>query len=254
MGSQPLLLDFVQYGAWATNSWLKSLWEKTWAFGIQFIEGKLNLAPPRTGDEWLMPMFLRLDFTDDELRRLNSVRIHQQVLFYSDVMDARGTTLDRRYLSSRLWADTWSTFKFPLQQPPRKDLKLWATALLQLRYVRQGMTLGRYSAAGHKVWEWRYVEDKHRLLHFHDNIMDIYSPSEAPRYASRPNCWSITQAGQPWQLQGKLCTVQPMEPGVWKINSLTPAVQPVPSPTTLNEVFQKWGCMWLWLGGPPVAR
>jgi hypothetical protein len=45
MGSQPLSVDFVQYGAWATNSWLKSLWEKTWAFGIQFTEGKLNLTP-----------------------------------------------------------------------------------------------------------------------------------------------------------------------------------------------------------------
>ena len=46
MGSQPLLVDFVKYGAWAKNSWLKSLWEKTWEFGIQFTEGKLNLTPP----------------------------------------------------------------------------------------------------------------------------------------------------------------------------------------------------------------
>ena len=117
-------------------------------------------------------MFLRLDFTKDELLLLNKVRIHQQVLFYSDVMDVQGTALDRRYLSSRLWADTWSTHKFPQQQPPRKDLKLWAKALLQLWYVQQGMTLGRYIAPGHKVWEWRYVEDEHSLLHFHDNIMD----------------------------------------------------------------------------------
>ena len=95
MGSQPLMIDFLHYGAWATNSWLKSLWEKTCAFGIQFTEGKLNLIPPQTGDEWLMPMFLRLDFTDKELLRLNKVRIHQQVLFYSDVMDVRGTALDR---------------------------------------------------------------------------------------------------------------------------------------------------------------
>ena len=147
-----------------------------------------------------MPMFLRLDFTNDELLCLNKVRIHQQVLFYSDVMDARGTALDRRYLSSQLWEDTWSTHKYLLQQPPRKDLKLWAKALLQLRYVQQGMTLGRYIAPGHKAWEWRYVEDKHSLLHFHDNIMDTYSPSDAPRYAYRPNCWSITQANQPWRL------------------------------------------------------
>jgi hypothetical protein len=193
-----------------------------------------------------MPMFLRLDFTKDELLRLNKVRIYQQVFFYSDVMDARGTALDRRYLSSRLRGDTWSTHKFPLQQPPRKDLKFWAKALLQLRYVRQGMTLGRYTASGHKAWEWRYVEDEHSLLHFHDNIMDTYSPSDAPRYAHRPNFWSITQADQPWRLRGEICTVQPIELGVWKIISQTPPAQLHPPPTTLNEVFHKWGCMWLW--------
>ena len=71
MGSQPLRVDFLQYGAWATNSWLKSLWEKAYAFGIQFTEGKLKLSPPRTGDEWLMPMFVRLDFSGKELLCLN---------------------------------------------------------------------------------------------------------------------------------------------------------------------------------------
>ena len=199
MGCQPLMLDFSKYGAWAMNSWLKCLWEKTCAFGIHFTEGKLNLIPPQTGDEWIMPMLQRLGFMDKESLCLNKVRIHQQILFYLDVMDARGTSL-RCYLSRRSLTDTWSTYRFPLQQPPRKDLKLWTTALLQLWYLRQGMTLGRHIAPGHKVWEWRYVEEEHSLLHFHDNIMDTYSPWDAPRYTNRPNCWSITQADQPMLL------------------------------------------------------
>ena len=129
-------------------------------------------------------------------------------------MDARGTALDRRYLSRRTLAETWSTYKFPLQQPPRKDIKLWKTALLQLRYLRQGMTLGRHIAPGHKVWEWRYVEENHTLLHFHDNVMDTYSPSDAPQYANRPNCWALNQADQPIRLQGKISTVQLIAPGI----------------------------------------
>ena len=51
MGASLSLADFLQHEAWTTNSWLENLWEKACISRIQFTEGKLNLAPPRTGDE-----------------------------------------------------------------------------------------------------------------------------------------------------------------------------------------------------------
>jgi hypothetical protein len=97
MGSQPLLVDYDRHGSWVTNSWLWSLWEKSFLFGIHFKEGKLKLQPPREGDEWLMLLLIRCGFNAAKLVQLNRVHIHQQVLFYSNVMDARGTVLNKRY-------------------------------------------------------------------------------------------------------------------------------------------------------------
>lgn len=39
MSSQPFEVDFLRHGTWVTASWLKSLWEKAFIFGIQFEEG-----------------------------------------------------------------------------------------------------------------------------------------------------------------------------------------------------------------------
>lgn len=78
MDSQPFEVDFLQHGSWVTASGLKSIWEKVFLFTLK-----------RVGNKWLMPIFLYLGFTDNE------VWIHQQVLYYLDVMDAR-----EQYLTS----------------------------------------------------------------------------------------------------------------------------------------------------------
>jgi hypothetical protein len=97
MGSQLFTVDFLKCGAWVTESWVKSLWEKVFIFGITSEEGRLKIYPPRERDEWIMPMLVQLGYTATELLRLNRVRVHQEVLFLSDVMDARGTAIDKRY-------------------------------------------------------------------------------------------------------------------------------------------------------------
>ena len=161
-------------------------------------------------------------------------------------MDARGTVVDKRYLIRRKQSERWSTFNFPLQQPPNKDFRLWERALLQLRHVRRSTPLGLYISEGHKIWDWRYVEAENILLHMHDGIMDIYSPSEVPRYVNCPNCWTRSRVDQPIQCRGTICTTQVVALGVWKVSSSTLAFQPDPPPTTLEAVFQEWGCTWLW--------
>ena len=44
-----------------------------------------------------MRAFSQLDFDKDELLHLNQVWCHQQVLFISDVFDASGRAVDRKY-------------------------------------------------------------------------------------------------------------------------------------------------------------
>jgi hypothetical protein len=63
MGGQPFQVDFSWLGGWVTKSWVKSLWEKVFSFGIILEEGKLLIAPPRERNEWLMPLLCKLGYS-----------------------------------------------------------------------------------------------------------------------------------------------------------------------------------------------
>jgi hypothetical protein len=108
----------------------------------------------------VMPLLVQLGYTAMELLQLNWVRVHQEVLFLSDVMDARGTVINKRYEQMRTNGEKWSRFSFPWHSPPKKDFWLWRPALLQLRYARSSPTLGRFLEEGHKIWDWRYSEEE----------------------------------------------------------------------------------------------
>ena len=123
VSGQPFQVDYKVYGEWATDTWLKSIWEKVFLFGVVVIEGNLKVKPPQKNDEWLMPVLRKLHFSEPELARLNRVRLHQQVLFISDVMDAGGRTVDPRYLNRRAEDDCWSSYRFPAQRVPNKDIR-----------------------------------------------------------------------------------------------------------------------------------
>ncbi len=101
LSSQPLTEDYSVGASWTTQSWLKSVWQKVHLFRIDVRIGNVSFSPPRVGDEWLMRCFLRMGFTRSELVRLNRVRLAQQVIFLSDVLDAGGRALDRKYLCRR---------------------------------------------------------------------------------------------------------------------------------------------------------
>jgi hypothetical protein len=82
-------------------------------------EGHLKICPPRERDEWIMHMLVQLGYTALELLQLNWVRVHQEVLYLSDVMDARGTVINKCYEHMRTNGER---FSFPLQSPPKKTL------------------------------------------------------------------------------------------------------------------------------------
>jgi hypothetical protein len=43
--------------------------------------------------------------------------MHQQVIFLSDVRDASGRALDKKYLHPRPYGNQWSTLSFPKEDP-----------------------------------------------------------------------------------------------------------------------------------------
>jgi hypothetical protein len=98
---QILAQPYQTYSKWVTHCWLKSVWEKVDLFNLTISIKTLPLRPPRENDEWMMRVLQSEGYTEDEMIRLNRVRCYQQVLFYSDIFDSRGRSLDRRYRTKR---------------------------------------------------------------------------------------------------------------------------------------------------------
>jgi hypothetical protein len=116
---QPRQESFESYGKWVTNTWIKSVWEKASKFNITIEIAPLPISPPRAGDKWFMQAVEELGVMDPkELAVINRACCHQQVLFLSDVLDAGGKSVDKKYLNFRQDHEVWSTAIFPLEKPP----------------------------------------------------------------------------------------------------------------------------------------
>ena len=69
----------------------------------------IPLLKLRYGYMWMMMEFKRMGYCTGNLCRVNNVRVHQQVLFFSDVLGASGKSLDRNYFKQRGVEEQWST-------------------------------------------------------------------------------------------------------------------------------------------------
>ncbi len=98
---QPFREDFSIHHHCVAHSWMKSVWEKSSCLQIDVRLADLPPQPPREQDSWLMQEFGRLNYSSDDLQCLNRVRMHQQVLYLSDAMDASGQAIDNKYLQPR---------------------------------------------------------------------------------------------------------------------------------------------------------
>ena len=181
------------------------------------------------------------------MARLNRVRLHQQVLFLSCVLGESGKTLDMKYMTPRQAEEKWSTLTFPKEKPPRKDFTLWKLALWQIVPIG-GIPdrLGRLTHDGYKVWDWRWDQDRNRLLHSKGNTMDVYKHSNLPRFSNTPNRWTRTRTGRVLEKGGLVCTVREVGLAVVAVASSAEPPREKVMPTKIKEVLKEWGCMWMW--------
>ena len=117
--AQPLQESYKKYGPRITHSWIKSIWEKVSKYKIGVQIAPLDIQPPRERDRWFMRAVEEAGINDPkELCRINRTRIHQQVLYVSDVLEANGKTIDHRYMMKRPPEDRWSNINFSNENPP----------------------------------------------------------------------------------------------------------------------------------------
>ena len=94
-------------------------------FGITVEVCNIPLLQPRNGYKKMIMELKRKGHSTEDLRRLNRVRVHQQMLFLSDVLGASGKSLDRKYLKQRGVGEQCYTFRFPKEKPLQKEFRLW---------------------------------------------------------------------------------------------------------------------------------
>ena len=162
-------------------------------------------------------------------------------------MDAGGRSLEKKYLWERPIDESWSTLQFPNERPPNRDFVLWRKTLPQLR--GQGrLHLGPHESVGHKIWNWRYDEDKGALYHRQDDNSDnIYQLSNSRGLTTRANAWGLARVNQARTTAGKLCTVDKIGAyDNYKIISYASPPMQHTAAKSMRDVLKEWGCEWMW--------
>ena len=174
---QPFAEDYNACQYWDTPLWLNSVWEKSFKNRIDIQLAHIPLQPPRERNSWIMAEFIRMNYNTQSLCKLKRVRLHQQVIFLSDMMDASGRATELKYLEERPWNEQWSSLIFPKERPSDSNFRLWNAAPPQIRALRGRLHIVRHLRQGHKVWPWKYGIGYLQLFHIKENGADLYEPA-----------------------------------------------------------------------------
>jgi hypothetical protein len=149
----PLQEPYERYGYHATHSWMKMLWEKLSTFNMKLIVVDTIQQYPQENDQFIMQVLVKFGYSGDMLKRVNCVRILQQLLFMLDILTASGSKINAKAVSWRANGERRLTLCWPKEQLTHSDLQLWKTAVqLICPSKSRAATVGRFAAASHKFW------------------------------------------------------------------------------------------------------
>ena len=207
----------------------------------------IPLQPPQERDSWIMAEFIRMNFDTQSLCKLNRVRLHQQVIFLSDVMDASGRAIESKCLEELPWNERWSSLIFLKEMPSDSDFRLWNEALLQIRALGGRLHIGGHLRQGHKAWPWKYDIKSLQLFHIKEDGVDLYEPALCEGARTRANRYVCTDERTGVIPRGGPCTIgETAGEGILKIISFTDNPPPTEPPLTFRQVLSEWGHIWMW--------
>ncbi len=177
------------------------------------------------------------------MRRLNRVRIHLQVLFLLDVLTTLGCRIDSAATRRRPPTSRMSTLNWPKEEPTAEDMALWKDALEDICPSRRHLNcLGHFVSKSHWIREWQWCGGTNELLRYplERTEMTIYlnTTRKFNQYTEAAAVQRITQ--------GEMCSVDEVQPGVFRVTSIAQEGREVPVLETFMEVLREWGCSWLW--------
>ena len=242
---QPFTLDYSKFGSFATDGFCKRLWEKVHIFSFLLLLDNELFTPPRENDRWLMSAFEAAGYSLDERITLNMVRLHQQVLYESDVFEADGRSLNSRYLHPRPPSSKWSKYRFGKQRPPSSAFALWTEALSQLTPGgRRNPKLGKFLHSPHTLCWARYDEEEDVLFQLTQQGWEIYRrygtarSSRQAQYTTDGTIYDISP-------QLPLCSTKKTDNGNIILLSHTPHPTLKTTPTHFHDLLLDWsGSHW----------
>jgi hypothetical protein len=150
----PLSEQYNSHGILATPSWIKSVWEQSNEFNLDFILDYNRIQAPRKNDITIIELLLSNGVTGLELRKMNKCRLQLHAIFLSNITTASGRYLEEWVLGSRKGRQ--SRIKFPREHPSTNDCNLWDT--FWAAWLNSNGTvphkLGHWINNPHQRWDW----------------------------------------------------------------------------------------------------
>ena len=248
ISDQPFILSYKKYGDYATDSFCKSLWEKLDHFDCRLFLNHTLFRLPREHDRWMMTAFEQAGFSPAECRSLNLVRLHQQVLYESDIFEANGRSVNPKYLTPRQTGTRWSSYRFGKQNPPPASFRLWKDAISQLTPGgRRNPKLGSFLQQPNAIWPCRYDQEEDVILQQSIGFWELFRRQDSTRHARNSPYLLVGRTNPPTDLL-PLCSTRPTRNNQLSVTSHTPAP---PTPHTSNhfhEVLASWSHNHWWNG------
>ncbi len=127
------------------------LWEKLAIFGVYVQTADSTFQLPRRGNKFLMLIFMDNSHNREKLKHLNRVRVHQKVIFMSDVLSSLGQKIDPAMLRCQGQGESFSFTRWPNKDTTESNFLLWSQALEDICPSRcQTNTVHEYVAKTHR--------------------------------------------------------------------------------------------------------
>ncbi len=105
-------------------------------------------------NQFIMQVLISKGYSGETQRRLNRVRVSQQVLVMSDILTALGNKIDIDTGIQRAEEDSRLEFRWPKEQPTESGFQLWRNALQMICPSKsRSPTVGKFKTRTHRIWK-----------------------------------------------------------------------------------------------------
>ena len=239
-----LHLPFHLYGVYTTPNYLGHLWKQIANLPLRIeCRKQPTMQLQREGDKYIMELIVKLQkYSPTELTSINNVRLALRCYSLADILDGAGKYI-QPFVFKRRRRHIKSKFNWPKSKPSYKDFYRWKDAIL---------TLSPFKRLG----AWHHTESSHTTCKYDPTTKLLYIPKKRKWKIFSPKEQRHTRAIPSYYLSGST-TIIPhnLERGTFDYNrdgsiqfsgSAPVLLDTNTPPTTLVEIFNTWGEIWIW--------